>query len=99
MAEDSGKLQADQVFKGLTRSAMILGVSMSLALCNGMITMMVYILSSDFRSFILLIAIHGISYVISFKEPKFIEIFAIKIQKCDKCINRLYHGANSYDVR
>lgn len=96
---DTGRLETDMVFLGLTRPSMFFGVSYTVVLMNFFGCMMGYIISSDFRAFFLLIVIHGIGYVATQKEPLFLELFMIRQQKCNRCSNRLYHGlTNSYDV-
>ncbi len=96
---NTGNVKTDQLFKGLTRPAMLFGVSYTFAILNLLITVMSFMYSEDFRTLLILgPAIHGIGYIASAKEPLFIELFMIKMQKCAKCLNRFYHGANSYDI-
>ncbi|WCR53907.1 MAG: hypothetical protein PG981_000929 [Wolbachia endosymbiont of Ctenocephalides orientis wCori] len=95
----TGSIQTDQLFKGLTRPAMLFGVSYMFAILNVLICMLIFINSSDLRVILLLLpGIHGLGYIASVKEPLFIELFIVKFGKCFKCINRLHHGANSYDI-
>lgn len=94
----TGSIQTDQLFKGLTRPAMLFGVSYMFAILNVLICMVAFINLNDLRIFLLLIGIHGLGYIASAKEPLFIELFMVKLGRCSKCINRLYHGANSYDI-
>ncbi|WP_253299762.1 type IV secretion system protein VirB3 [Wolbachia endosymbiont of Chironomus riparius] len=95
----TGSIETDQLFKGLTRPAMLFGVSYMFAILNVMICMVIFINSSDLRIILLLLpTIHGMGYIASAKEPLFIELFMVKMQKCSKCLNRFYYGANSYDI-
>lgn len=94
----TGNIQTDQLFKGLTRPAMLFGVSYMFAILNLMICMVIFINSNDMKVFVLLVAIHGVGYIASAKEPLFIELFIVKLQKCPMCRNRFYYGANSYDI-
>ncbi|MDN5248044.1 MAG: type IV secretion system protein VirB3 [Wolbachia endosymbiont of Tyrophagus putrescentiae] len=95
----TGSIQTDQLFKGLTRPAMLFGVSYMFAILNVMICMVTFINTNDLRIILLLLpTIHGIGYIASAKEPLFIELFMVKMQKCPRCSNRIYHGANSYDI-
>lgn len=95
---EEGSLKLDPLFVGLTRPPLFLGVSLSFAMINMLICIVYYIQTSDLRVVVLGIAIHGIGYIICFKEPLFIELFMIKSQKCNRCRNRSYYGANSYDM-
>ncbi|QXK91859.1 type IV secretion system protein VirB3 [Neoehrlichia mikurensis] len=95
----SGGVKADQLFKGLTRPTMLFGVSYTFAILNFMICIMIFMYSNDFRVLLILgPGIHGIGYLASAKDPLFLDLFIIKMQKCSKCLNRFYHNANSYDV-
>ncbi|OEY87063.1 type IV secretion system protein VirB3 [Wolbachia pipientis] len=95
----TGSIRTDQLFKGLTRPAMLFGVSYMFAVLNVLICMVIFINTNDFRVlFVLLPGIHVLGYIASAKEPLFIELFMVRSQKCSKCLNRFYHGANSYDI-
>jgi type IV secretion system protein VirB3 len=94
----SGEIGSDPLFVGLTRPPMFFGVSYKFAVLNGMISMLSFINTEKLMIlFILMPIIHGIGYFICFKEPLFIELFMIKLQKCNQCANKFFHGANSYD--
>lgn len=96
---NTGELEVDMLFLGLTRPSMLFGVSYTVVLANFFVCMMYFVLTSDFKGFGAMPIIHGIAYVLSEKEPLFLELFMIKQQKCNRCKNRLYHGlTNSYDV-
>ena len=95
----TGVLHTDQLFKGLTRPPMLFGVSYTYFMLNFFTTLSAYIVT---KSGWFLLATgpiaHAIGYIICFKEPLFVELFMVRAQKCTKCRNKLYHGANSYDV-
>ena len=96
---DTGELEVDMLFLGLTRPSMLFGVSYTVVLANFFLCMMYFVITSDFLGFLALPLIHGVAYVLSEREPLFLELFMIKQQKCNRCKNRLYHGlTNSYDV-
>ncbi|MBT4879214.1 MAG: type IV secretion system protein VirB3 [Alphaproteobacteria bacterium] len=91
-------VQSDPLFLGLTRPAMIFGVTFPFAALNGLSCLMYFILASDFLGFVAMPFIHGIAYMICAKEPLAIELLMIKSAKCSKCRNKSFYGANSYDV-
>lgn len=94
---DTGRLNSDQLFKGLTRPPMIFGVSFIFVMLNLTVSLISYILTKRLIFlFVLMPSIHGVGYIICFQEPLFMELFLIKTQKCMKCKNRFYHGSNSY---
>lgn len=90
-------IKVDPLFLGLTRPPMLFGVSYMFALFNGLICMLGYIVTVDFKFLIAMFPIHAIGYYICSKEPLFIELFQVRAQKCSKSKNKFIHGANSYD--
>ncbi len=98
MAE-SGELEVDMLFLGLTRPAMIFGVSYMIVGMNFITCMFFYILSSSFKVIPIMLVLHLVAYLLSQKEPLFLQLFMVKQQKCNKCKNRFFHGmTNSYDI-
>ena len=96
---NTGELEVDMLFLGLTRSPMLFGVSYTVVMMNFLISMGYFVATSDFTGFAAMPVVHGIAYIASQKEPLFLDLFLIKQQKCNKCKNRFYHGmTNSYDV-
>lgn len=98
MSEDGGKLKTDPLFVGLTRPSLLFGVSTGFATFNGLACLGYFVMTSDFRVIFLLIINHMIGYIICAKEPLFVELYMVKAQKCNKCKNKFFHGANSYDT-
>lgn len=92
-----GIVGADPLFVGLTRPPMLLGVSYMFFLANVFLAMIGYIMTNDFRYIVIAVPVHVIGRYLCSKEPLFIELFRVKADKCSRCINRFYHGANSYD--
>lgn len=97
-----GRLQADPLFQGLTRPAMILGVSYMYFVLNASLSMVVYINTTNVVV-ILVIApiIHAAGYMICLKEPRAVELLAVRFGKTMRCKgkNKIFHGfTNSYDV-
>lgn len=96
---NGGHLKTDPLFLGLTRPAMILGVSFMFFVINSLFGVMYFILTSDFKIVIITVVIHVFGMLLAKKEPLAIEILLTKIQKFNKCPNKMYHGSrNSYDL-
>jgi type IV secretion system protein VirB3 len=95
-----GRLQADPLFQGLARPAMILGVSFMYFVLNATICLIMFIQTSSFLVLLFLgPLIHLIGYFICLKEPRAIELLVLRTSKGMKCLNRNYHGhTNSYDA-
>jgi len=96
---ENGSLKLDPLFVGLTRPSLLFGVSQAFVILNALMCMGYFVMTSDLKALIMLIFNHMVGYIICAKEPLFIELYMIKMQKCNKCANKLYHGANSYDMR
>lgn len=97
MVAKSGYIQTDQLFLGLTRPAMIGGVSFSFFGINAMVSMIGFILTSDFRIFIFTIILHGFGVVLTKNDPRAVEVFLTKNQKCPATGGH-YGGLSSYDM-
>jgi type IV secretion system protein VirB3 len=95
---DTGELKTDSLFVGLTRPEMFLGVSYMFVLVNGLVSILYFINTSDIKVVFVASAVHLAGYIICFKEPLFLEIYILRGQKCTRCKNKFYHGANSYDM-
>ena len=97
MSSETGSLSTDALFVGLTRPPMLFGVSYLYFVVNILVSMVYFINSSDFKVIGVWVITHGVGYLICFKEPRFIEIYVIRGQKCSMCKNKFYHDGNSYD--
>jgi type IV secretion system protein VirB3 len=93
----SGKLASDPLFVGLTRPTMIFGVSIQFAMLNMMFSLFIFIYYSGILIIFIATFIHLVGYIACFKEPRFMQIWLSKLAKCNKCQNRYFYGANSYD--
>lgn len=95
----SGELESDPLFVGLTRPPMFFGVSYMYSMFNVFIMLLIFINTSKlYVLFVGLPILHLIGYLLCFKEPLFVELIMVRMQKCNKCRNKIYHGANSYDL-
>lgn len=93
-----GYVASDLLFGGLTRPPMVFGVTYTYVLVNMMISMIYFVMRSDFKVVLVAGAIHGIAYVICLKEPLLIELFINKKANFSKCKNtKHFNNKNSYD--
>jgi len=93
-----GNVKLDPLFLGLTRPAMILGVSFSYFIVNSLFGVMYFIMTSSFKIVPVTVLIHIFGMLLAKKEPLAVDMFLVKMQKFNRCPNRLYHGnRNSYD--
>jgi type IV secretion system protein VirB3 len=92
-----GSLRTDHLFVGLTRPPLLFGVSYNFFIINAFVCMVSYIMTSNFLYLAISFPIHAVGYYICSKEPLFIDLFKVKLEKCSRCKNKFFHGANSYD--
>ncbi len=92
------EINNDPLFVGLTRPTLIFGVSVQYALLNMLISVVSFIQTSNFQILFIAGIVHAIGYILCFKEPRFMELYLKKFQKCNQCANKMYYGANSYDI-
>lgn len=95
-----GKIRRDPLFLGLTRPAMLLGVTYSWFTVETMIWLLTFIMTSQFGLVIPgFLATHFVGYMACSHEPRFIELIKIWADTATKCTNRGYHGnTSSYDL-
>ena len=96
---EAGRLKTDPLFVGLTRPTLFLGVSQMYFIFNALCCLGYFVVANDLRAMVAAMFFHLIGYILSAKEPLFVELYMIKMQKCNKCVNKFFHGANSYDMR
>jgi type IV secretion system protein VirB3 len=97
MASGVGSVSTDPLFVGLTRATMIFGVSFKFFFLNFFVSLLSYINFPGPLVIVVALGLHLFGYIICFKEPLFLELYINKSQRCMKTVNKLYHGANSYD--
>lgn len=88
----------DPLFVGLTRPALLFGVSLQFAMINLLVVGIFFINLSSFKVVFVGAINHLIGYILCFKEPRFMEIYLKKFEKFNVCPNKSYYGANSYYV-
>jgi type IV secretion system protein VirB3 len=99
MANAGGVLQVDPLFLGLTRPALIGGVTFSYFAFNSLVSIVGFIVTSEFKIFILAIVVHVLGMLLSKKEPLAVDMLITKLQKCPKVPNSSFHGGlNSYNM-
>lgn len=96
-----GRLKTDAVYLGLTRPAMVGGVTYTYCALNGMICLMIFINYNNPAVLLVLGPfIHLIGYYMCLHEPRLLELIMLRYGKCMKCRNRTirHFGNNSYDL-
>ena len=96
---DSGELEVDMLFLGLTRPPLLFGVDYMIVSLNFLIHMSIFVIFTTFWIIFTILLVHGAAYLMSQREPRFIPLYFTRTSKCKNCKNYFYHGYNnSYDV-
>lgn len=91
------EMTPDPVFLGLTRPAMLFGVTQSFFVINAVLCMTGFLASGSFTPlFIGGPLLHGLGYLACLRDPRTFDIWFVR-SRFLKCLNRAYWGANSYD--
>lgn len=97
MSSHSGRVKLDPLFLGLTRSAMLFGVSYLYFGLNVIMCLMYFVMTSDFKVVPIGVATHLFGMALTKKEPLAIEIMLTRAQKFTGCRNKgFYCGLSSY---
>jgi type IV secretion system protein VirB3 len=92
----SSEPSCDPLFLGLTRPTMILGVSLNFFVLNLLVSTTLFLMQNSIKSYLMSVVFHGIGYLMSSKDARFIEVFLMKMQRFNLCPNKSYYGSNSY---
>lgn len=90
------RLAADPIFSALTRPQMIAGVTYSFAIFNLIMTLEIFLITRSFWAFAFAAAAHGIGYVGCVREPRFFDLWIIKLSRCPRVKSFWFWQANVY---
>ena len=96
MANHSEQLENDPLFLGITRPAMIYGVSFEFAVINGFFAAIVFLAVG--KPWYLLVAVpgHMLGYLMCMSEPRRFGIVFTWLNTMSKCRNRMFWGGSTY---
>lgn len=89
-------LHQDRVFVALTRPQMFLGVTYSFFIVNLVITSELFLIFKALWIVISALVIHAIGYVACVREPRFLELWLVKLARCPRVADYRRWGCNSY---
>ena len=99
MAEDLGSLKTDPLFLGLTRPSLVLGVTFPYFAFEGLFAIIIFIMTSNFKIFIVAAVMHVFGVMLCKKEPLAIDMLLVRLQKTPSVPNKGFHGGlNSYNM-
>ena len=89
-------LERDSVFGALARPQMFAGVSYSFFVLNLALTTEVFLITRSFWAILTAVAAHAIGYALCAREPRFLDLWLLKIGACPRVPNHSFWGCNSY---
>jgi type IV secretion system protein VirB3 len=90
------QLDRDPVFGALTRPQMFAGVTYSYFVLNAVVTIELFLLTKSFWALIAAVVIHVVGYVACLKEPRFFDLWLVKVSRCPRVRNAAFWRCNSY---
>lgn len=92
------QLDRDPVFGALTRPQMFAGVTYSYFVLNAVATIELFLITKSFWALLAALLLHGIGYLGCLKEPRFFDLWLIKVTRCPRVRNGAYWRCNSYST-
>lgn len=89
-------MERDVVFSALTRPQMFAGVSYSFFVLNLVATTEVFLLTRSFWAIATALVLHSAGYLMSLREPRFLDLWIQKVSRCPRVPNYTRWGCNSY---
>jgi type IV secretion system protein VirB3 len=90
------RLERDTVFAALTRPQMFAGVTYSYFVLNAIIMVELFLITHSFWALPLGLVLHGIGYLGCLKEPRFFDLWLIRVSRCPRVRNARFWRCNSY---
>jgi type IV secretion system protein VirB3 len=95
--DEKEQLEFDILFAGITRPAMLFGVTLDFALANGFTAAMILIGSGNPLFLLMIIPIHAIGFVVCLNDPRFFSVIKCWLINMSRCPNRWFWGKPTYN--
>lgn len=89
-------LQQTRVFTALTRPQMFAGVTYSWFVVNGIVAAELFLLFKSFEVLILAVLLHLVGVVLALREPRFLDLWIVRVSRCPRVKNHRLWRCNSY---
>jgi type IV secretion system protein VirB3 len=86
----------DPLVGGLTRPPMMLGIPYVLFVLEFCLVVLIFINTKNLFMFLLVIPIHGIAYLLTVRDARFVDIILVRFGRCPYPRNRSFWGGDSY---
>ena len=92
----STPLERDAIFGALTRPQIFAGVTYSFFVLNAIVTAEVVLITKNPWALLVAPVVHAIGYVCCLREPRFFDLWLIKVSRCPRVKSFARWGCNSY---
>ncbi|WP_334186012.1 type IV secretion system protein VirB3 [Novosphingobium sp.] len=92
----SAQLQRDTVFTALTRPQMFAGVTYTWFVANGILAAELFLIFKSFWVVLIALIVHLVGGVLSLREPRFLDLWIVKVSRCPRVKNYGLWQCNSY---
>lgn len=92
----AAQLERDLVFGALTRPQMFAGVTYSYFVLNAVVTVELFLLTKSFWALFAALVLHAVGYLGCLKEPRFFDLWLVRVSRCPRVRNIAFWRCNSY---
>lgn len=92
----ASQLQHTTVFTALTRPQMFAGVTYTWFVANGILAAELFLIFKSFWVLPLAFVVHLIGAVLSLREPRFLDLWIVRVSRCPRVKNHALWQCNSY---
>ena len=90
------QLDRDPVFGALTRPQMFAGVTYSYFVLNAVVTIELFLITKSFWALVAALIMHTVGYFACLKEPRFFDLWLVKVSRCPRVRNYRFWRCNAY---
>lgn len=92
----AGNLKRDTVFVALTRPQMFAGVTYTFFVANGILAAELFLIFKSMWAIGGALLIHLIGVLLCLREPRFFDLWIMRVSRCPRVKNFTVWGCNSY---
>ena len=86
----------DRLFVALTRPQMFAGVTYSYFVINVIVSAEVFLIFRSLWALVPALIIHGLGMILCLKEPRFVDLWLVRLRQCRRVPNHGQWRCNSY---
>lgn len=94
----SDSLRRDTLFVGLTRPQMFAGVTYSYFILNFVLCAEFFLIFKSFWALGLGLAVHAVGFLACLREPRFLDLWIVRVSRCPRIRNFRLWQCNSYSA-